>query len=103
MTNKKQEILPPEGGWLEHTWYVVNVSFRAGNPIHRSLFFSGFLNGGKPADKIPGGYSGFVPLNGPDDSEPTPTLRDVKYVKALWPLCNDKGIRSAEESAKGEG
>ena len=47
-----REIIPPEGGWEEQTTYLVEVSFRSANPIHRALFFSGFLIKGKP-----GGYN----------------------------------------------
>jgi len=40
----KPEIIPPNGGWKSCTWYLVDVSYRKGNPIHRSLFYSGFVS-----------------------------------------------------------
>lgn len=48
------EDLPPKP-WKEHTFYVVNVSMRPGNPWHKSLLYTGFLSDGKP-----GGYSGLI-------------------------------------------
>lgn len=45
----------PEGGWKPQTYYVVLVQFRPTNSPHRSIFYSGFLNGN---DGGPGGYSG---------------------------------------------
>ena len=49
-----KEITPPAGGWKENTFYVVDVAFAANNPIHRSIFFTGFLD-----DGVPGGYNKF--------------------------------------------
>lgn len=41
---KKKGIFPPEGGWKESTMYLVRVSCSKHNPIHHSMFFSGFID-----------------------------------------------------------
>ena len=46
--------LPPPDGWEERTYYIVEASFSVGNPIHQYIFFTGFLQDGKP-----GGYNQF--------------------------------------------
>jgi hypothetical protein len=41
-------IHPPEGGWKERTYYVVDVRMHLTNPVHRVIFYSGFLDDGTP-------------------------------------------------------
>lgn len=48
----KCEIQRPRGGWEERCYYLVDVSYGPSNPIHRAIFFTGFLDDGEP-----GGYS----------------------------------------------
>lgn len=48
MKNKTQLILGPGAGWKAQTYYIVNVSYSENNVIHKALFFTGFLNNGKP-------------------------------------------------------
>ncbi len=52
MSKKKiQFIEGPVNGWEPHCLYLVEVSYNATNPIHRALFFSGFLDDtGYPAN-----------------------------------------------------
>lgn len=40
---KEKAIVPPPGGWKEHTVYVVRVSWSPHNPTYRALFHVGFL------------------------------------------------------------
>ena len=65
---KPVELIEPENGWKEKTYYLAMVSLRPGNPEHEVIFFSGFLNGRDPYDKryrkfmsgnkpFPGGYN----------------------------------------------
>lgn len=49
-----KEIIPPENGWKAETYYVVDVAWNSANPIHRAIFYTGFLNGKKSR---PGGYN----------------------------------------------
>ena len=39
-----EQIIPPEGGWKPKTVYVVEVAWRSGNPLHRALLHTGFIN-----------------------------------------------------------
>jgi hypothetical protein len=48
----KKAIIPPTNGWKPQSYYKVKVSLNANNPIHESIFYSGFLHEGEPA-----GYS----------------------------------------------
>lgn len=73
--NVKKLIIPPESGWEEHTLYYVEVAFNRGNPIHKSLFFSGFLSrNGEPAQ--------YSQLWNPS-YEQTYKLSDIFYLKVL--------------------
>ena len=45
---KKGTIIPPVNGWKEKTYYVVRVALGSENVIHKSLFYSGFLQDSKP-------------------------------------------------------
>lgn len=49
MPPKGRTILPPDGGWKPRTYYVVDVAYRATNPVHRAVFYSGFLHNGHPS------------------------------------------------------
>lgn len=56
----KPGIYPPPEGWKERCYYLVNVSYNRSNPVHRAIFYTGFLNedgvrGGPKGS--PGGYS----------------------------------------------
>lgn len=53
-----KSLVIPVGGWKEQTVYLVDVSYNASNPIHRCLFYTGFLNG---PDGGPGGYARLLP------------------------------------------
>lgn len=44
----------PEGGWKERTYYVVDVTFHATNPVHRAILYTGFWDKRR---NCPGGYS----------------------------------------------
>ena len=81
-------IIPPENGWIENTWYLCEVSYKEGNPVHETLFYTGFLNG---KDKSPGGYNCLVPINGTGDHRHT-EIDQVRYLKAIKLLhINKKG------------
>ena len=74
---EKSEIIEPEGGWKEQAYYIVEVAFCRSNVVHTSLFYTGFLNGGKHGDEgIPGGYNGFA------FSEDNLSYQDVYYMRA---------------------
>ena len=56
---EKPYIDKPLLGWLEKQWYVVEVAFSPGNPVHRALLYTGFLHNGEPssyAKDVAGSY-----------------------------------------------
>ena len=66
-----KKIVPPVQGWEESTVYIVNAAFSSTNPVHRYLFYSGFLHEGEP-----GNYNEFMCC---EDC----SFRQVYYLKAL--------------------
>lgn len=82
MPPKERRILPPVGGWEENAWYLVNVSYNPNNPIHESLFYTGFLNG---PESGPGGYNSVVPITGTAGHSHT-TINDIHYLQAVREL-----------------
>ena len=58
---KKGTIIPLEGGWKSNMYYVIDVCYGAGNPIHRAIIYSSFLEDGKltrRAEIFNGSYEG---------------------------------------------
>ena len=50
MLPPRKAIIGPKEGWKEKTYYLVKTAFNASNPIHESIFYSGFLDDdNKPA------------------------------------------------------
>ncbi len=71
---KKSTIVAPEGGWKPRTYYVIDVCYHAGNPIHRAIMYSSFLEEGnltRRAEIFNGTYEG---LN---------RVTDAYYVKGI--------------------
>lgn len=89
-------LIPPEGGWESHTWYIVDVQYCATNPVHRSLFYSGFCdpkNPGGSSDGKPGNYNGLVPLNGPDRDDAPAYWWNVVYLRVVRKLVSEDEAR----------
>ena len=73
---KEYYHIPPKGGWEPQSHYVVEVSAFDGNPIFKTILYTGFLNG---PNNEPGGYSGlFI-----STAESHDNLRKFKYIKAI--------------------
>lgn len=70
-------VFPPKEGWEENTWYLVEVSYFEGNPVHKSLFYTGFLHEGRP-----NGYNCLVPLHGTGGRKHT-EIHEVRYLRAI--------------------
>jgi hypothetical protein len=84
-------IFPPEGGWRPHTWYLVDVSVKYGNPVHRALMYTGFLNG---KDGQPGGYHGIFSANvAPIDHGDVGTIYSYRYIKAIKVIVTEEEVR----------
>lgn len=57
-------LVPPADGWEPETYYKVRVAFNPNNPIHESIFYSGFLQDDEPRAgltarelPVPGAYN----------------------------------------------
>ena len=50
----ERTIITLEGGWEEREYYLVDVAFSEFNVIHRTIFYTGFLN-----NRVPAGYNQF--------------------------------------------
>ena len=76
MPPEKHEIIPPEGGWKELTYYVVDISVNKNNPVHRAIMYVGFLGKQNP---LAGGYTGLMRTSGAD-CYPVNTLYFIRAV-----------------------
>lgn len=82
--NKRiQHIYPPPDGWLPQTLYLVEVKFFANNPVHRSTFYTGFLDNGKPC--------GYNDLHNPGMCESN-QIEDVFYLRAIRVLATKEEL-----------
>jgi len=72
MPPEKRTIIKPDGGWKPQTYYVVEAAFTHSNPIHRYIFFSGFIN----SKGDPSGYNEIYGTEGASYSS-------VHYIKAV--------------------
>jgi hypothetical protein len=71
---KKGTHVEPEGGWKPSTNYVVEAAYNSHNPIHKYIFYSGYL-----CDKgFPGSYSGILSADGEKAS-----IKSLYYLKAI--------------------
>lgn len=92
MPPKTRTILEPEGsfiepsGWKEQTYYVVDVAFSAGNPVHRRILYVGFLNG-EPGRPLSGGYTCLLLAAGDTGSNP----EKLHYLKPICEIPQMKG------------
>ena len=81
-------IYPPKKGWEENTWYLVEVAFDKYNVIHRSLFYTGFLNG-MPHRKFPGNYN---MLENPT-YDYNYKIDDIYYMRVIKKLLSNKKFK----------
>jgi hypothetical protein len=71
----------PEGGWEERTWYLVEVAFNNNNPVHKKMFFTGFISDGKPC-----GYNEFA------RSEDNLEYNDSVYLRPVKRLFSEEEL-----------
>jgi hypothetical protein len=74
-TNKKRLIIPPAEGWKSRAYYIIEVAYSAYNPIHRCMYFSGFLSRGEP-----NGYSGVM------SSDNETSQAEFWYMRVLYQI-----------------
>ena len=79
--------------WKSETWYLVDVSYRKTNPIHRALFFTGFLN----IDGKPGGYNMIISHSYQNHFG----YSDIYYLKVIREIVSSGEIRGSFELPKG--
>ncbi len=71
----ERTIIPPEEGWKENSYYVVDIARSINNVIHRAIFYTGFIY-----NKEPWGYNSTGVFNRDD----TPTvIQNLFYCKAI--------------------
>lgn len=71
----RRGVIAPSEGWAAQTYYIVDVSMSAGNPVFRAILYSGFLSDGVN----PGAYASL--FWGGDDS--TASFSSAYYLRAL--------------------
>lgn len=87
----KQKIFPPEGGWKQCTWYLVEVSYNQHNPVHKDLFYSGFLSvlvADSVKEVYPGGYN-FLPAQ-----RTSKEIHEVYYLKVIREVVSEAEFNS---------
>jgi len=80
--------------WKKNTWYLVDVSYRKTNPIHRALFFTGFLN----SDGKPGGYNMIISHS---YGEKPFGYKEAYYLKVIREIVSSKELQSSLELPEG--
>lgn len=84
---KLKGVTPPEGGWKDSTWYLVDVKMKGNNPPHKHLYFTGFGNKG---------YSGGFPTNyAPDEIS---SLHEYYYLRVIREVNIEEIFHDNEES-----
>ena len=68
----------PIGGWKNNTYYIVDVQFSQTNPIHRKIFYSGYIT-----NEIPGAYNFFASSENPLKYTDTFYLEVIKEIGDL--------------------
>ena len=79
-------IEPPEGGWKEKTWYLVDVAFRPSNPVHRAVLAVGFMH-----DDGPGAYTF---LYNPSYDMPE-RFEHIYYLRVVREILGPDGMESS--------
>jgi len=82
---KNPAIIKPKDGWESRCFYVVEVKIARNNPLHKSLFYSGYL------DRI-GVPSSYNQIMNPTYDYPIDLQRVyyLKVIKNLGPLLDGK-------------
>jgi hypothetical protein len=88
MPPKERGIFAPVGGWIEHSYYVVELSVTRNNPVWQCLLYTGFLG----TYGEPGGYSGFI-THGGSDGDSAIDYDRVHYLKPLFHLTKQENFK----------
>jgi len=79
--------------WKSETWYLIDVSYNKNNPVHRALFFTGFLN----EDGMPGSYNMIISHSYQNHFG----YSDIYYLKVIREIVSSGEIRGSFELPKG--
>lgn len=88
-SRKVKGIHPPEGGWKDNTFYVVEVAYKPLNMIHKAIFYTGFCD----EKGVPQGYNWL--MNG--DYEDLCSIQEAYYLKAIAELPEEFQIERDED------
>lgn len=75
--------------WESESWYLVDVAYNKSNPIHRALFYTGFMHVGKP-----GNYN--VIIGHSYAGEPMRYV-DAYYIKPIKKLLGPEDLKGSYE------
>jgi hypothetical protein len=53
----KGTYIGPKYGWKPRTYYIVETASGPDNPVHKVLFYSGFLSKNKKGEQFPSGHN----------------------------------------------
>ena len=88
-SRKVKGIHPPEGGWKDNTFYVVEVAYKPLNMIHKAIFYTGFCD----EKGVPQGYNWL--MNG--CYEDLCSVQEAYYLKAVAELPEEFQIERDED------
>ena len=88
-SRKVKGIHPPEGGWKDNTFYVVEVAYKPLNMIHKAIFYTGFCD----EKGVPQGYN-WLKNGGYED---LCSIQEAYYLKAIAELPEEFQIERDED------
>lgn len=88
-SRKVKGIHPPEGGWKDNTFYVVEVAYKPLNMIHKAIFYTGFCD----EKGVPQGYNWL--MNG--GYEDLCSIQEAYYLKTIAELPEEFQIERDED------
>lgn len=88
-SRKVKGIHPPEGGWKDNTFYVVEVAYKPLNMIHKAIFYTGFCD----EKGVSQGYNWL--MNG--GYEDLCSIQEAYYLKAIAELPEEFQIERDED------
>lgn len=88
-SRKVKGIHPPEGGWKDNTFYVVEVAYKPLNMIHKAIFYTGFCD----EKGVPQGYNWL--MNG--GYEDLCSIQEAYYLKVIAELPEEFQIERDED------
>lgn len=83
----KGTCIPPEGGWKDQTYYVVEISWNSHNPVYRAILYVGFVPSTPPKlprfPELAGGYTSLMQDTSGIADNGVVSVQDLYYIKAI--------------------